>query len=55
MKKSILMYVENNVFNNTPIHLRVLIYLAQNRELSGEIKMKIQIIEKAKKWIATKL
>ena len=39
----------------TSIHLRILIYLAKTRDLSEEIKIKIYIIEKSKKSIATKL
>ena len=43
------------VLGETPIHLNILIYLDQNYELSGEIKMEIRMFEKAVKLIATKL
>ena len=45
----------NENSENRNIYLRIFIYLAQNCELSGEIKMKICIIEKSEKSIATKL
>ena len=43
------------IFDKTPIYVRVFVYLAQNCELSREIKMGIYMIEKSEKPIATKL
>ena len=36
-------------FVRPPIYLRILFYLATNRELSGEINLEMYIIEKSKK------
>ena len=42
-------------FGETPIYLRIFIYLAQTFDIYVEIKTEICIIEKAEKPIATKL
>ena len=42
-------------FGKKPIYFSIFIYLAQNSDLSGEIKTEICIIKKSEISIATKL
>ena len=53
-KKKNLIY-DNIVLGETPIYLRMFIYLSRKIDLSEEINIKICIIKKSKKSIATKL
>ena len=52
---NIMMYDTIFFLCKTPIYLRILFFLPQNSELSGEINVKMCIIEKSKKTTAKKI